>query len=51
MEVCAIRLPGRESRLAEPAFEQMEPLVDALTDAVLPRLDLPFVIFGHSMAL
>ena len=48
-EVWRIRLPGRESRLAEPAFTRLEPLVTALAQAILPYLDMPFAFFGHSM--
>ncbi|MCB9450583.1 MAG: thioesterase [Anaerolineaceae bacterium] len=48
-EVCAIRLPGRETRLREEPYTRMEPLVAALTDALLPMMDAPFAFFGHSM--
>lgn len=49
LEVCAIELPGRGKRLMEPAFNQLEPLVQKLTSALLPYLDKPFAFFGHSM--
>jgi medium-chain acyl-[acyl-carrier-protein] hydrolase len=49
VEVCAVRLPGREARLAEPAFKSIRPLVAALAEALLPHLDRPFAFFGHSM--
>ena len=49
IEVCAIQLPGRERRFAEPAFRSMAPLIAALTDALIPYLDRPFALFGHSM--
>jgi medium-chain acyl-[acyl-carrier-protein] hydrolase len=49
IEVCAIQLPGRESRLAEPAYVEMAPLVDALSAKIGPLLDRPFAFFGHSM--
>ena len=42
-------LPGRESRLREPAYTQLEPLVEALTREIFPLLDRPFALFGHSM--
>lgn len=45
----AVRLPGRESRLAEAPFERMTPLVEALADAIAPYLAQPFAFFGHSM--
>jgi medium-chain acyl-[acyl-carrier-protein] hydrolase len=47
--VCAIQLPGREDRLAEAPFTELRPLVDALAAAILPSLDRPFALFGHSM--
>jgi surfactin synthase thioesterase subunit/glycosyltransferase involved in cell wall biosynthesis len=47
--ICAVRLPGRESRLEEPPIERMDALVDALVSAILPHLHPPFVFFGHSM--
>ncbi len=49
VEVCAIQLPGREYRLAEPAYTRLTPLVEALADAIDPYLDKPFAFFGHSM--
>jgi medium-chain acyl-[acyl-carrier-protein] hydrolase len=33
----------------EPAYTRLEPLVEALTHAILPLLDRPFAFFGHSM--
>jgi surfactin synthase thioesterase subunit len=49
VEVCAVQPPGRESRLREPAFTRMDPLVAALTEAVRPHLEGPFAFFGHSL--
>jgi medium-chain acyl-[acyl-carrier-protein] hydrolase len=45
----AVRLPGREARMAEAPFERMAPLVDALANAIEGYLDQPFAFFGHSM--
>ena len=47
--VVAVRLPGREARLAEAPFERMAPLVEALANAIEGYLDRPFAFFGHSM--
>jgi surfactin synthase thioesterase subunit/glycosyltransferase involved in cell wall biosynthesis len=44
-----VRLPGRESRLAEAPFERMAPLVSALADNIDGWLDHPYAFFGHSM--
>lgn len=49
VEVCAIRLPGREQRYSEPAFRRAEQVVDSLTPILAGLLDLPFAMFGHSM--
>jgi surfactin synthase thioesterase subunit/glycosyltransferase involved in cell wall biosynthesis len=47
--VCPVRLPGRESRAGEQPFTRMEPLIEALGNAILPHLGRPFAFFGHSM--
>jgi surfactin synthase thioesterase subunit len=48
--VVAVRLPGRESRAAEPPFTDLYSLIDALGPLVLPLArDRKFVVFGHSM--
>lgn len=49
IEVCPVRLPGRENRLTEPPCTRLAPLVSRLAQALVPLLDLPYVIFGHSM--
>jgi medium-chain acyl-[acyl-carrier-protein] hydrolase len=49
IEVCAVELPGRGTRLRETSFTRMVPLVEAIALALLPYLDKPFAFFGHSM--
>ncbi len=49
IDVWAAQLPGRETRFAEPPFQRLDPLVKALTPRLLPHLDRPFALFGHSM--
>jgi medium-chain acyl-[acyl-carrier-protein] hydrolase len=49
VEVCAIQLPGREDRLLEPPFQQVQPLVETLAEAVFIDREKPFAFFGHSM--
>ena len=44
-----VRLPGRESRLAEAPFNRIGPLVAAIAAAIEPYLTRPFAFFGHSM--
>jgi medium-chain acyl-[acyl-carrier-protein] hydrolase len=49
IEVCSLQLPGRESRIKEPLFTDLVPLLPALTSALIPHLDRPFIFFGHSV--
>src|SRR5215470_3991894 len=49
IEVCSALLPGRESRLREPPFTRIAPLVTELGEVLLSYLDRPFAFFGHSM--
>lgn len=49
IEVIGVRLPGRGARIAEVAFRRMDPLVTALTEAIIAELGRPFALFGHSM--
>lgn len=48
IEVCPVLLPGRWTRLREPLFTDIVPLVRALGESLLPLLDKPFALFGHS---
>ncbi|MBC6447366.1 thioesterase II family protein [Actinokineospora xionganensis] len=43
-----VQPPGRESRLREPAFERMGPLVEELASVVLETVDGPYAVYGHS---
>jgi len=47
--VVPVRLPGRETRAGEPAYERMEPLVERLLEEIRPFVNEPFSFFGHSM--
>jgi surfactin synthase thioesterase subunit len=49
IQLCALQLPGRQNRVAEPAFADMDALVHAVTDAIAPELAQPFGLLGHSM--
>jgi medium-chain acyl-[acyl-carrier-protein] hydrolase len=49
IEVCAVQLPGREDRIRERPFTNLIELVQVLLPHLLPYLDKPFAIFGHSM--
>ncbi|WP_341891914.1 alpha/beta fold hydrolase [Variovorax sp. YR752] len=49
LEVCAVQLPGRETRLHEPALTDMNQIVEAALGALVSEFDRPFAFFGHSM--
>ncbi|MFI5872375.1 thioesterase II family protein [Streptomyces sp. NPDC051445] len=49
IEVLAVRYPGRQDRLSEPCVEDMAALADRITRALVPYLDRPVALFGHSM--
>ena len=49
IEVCAVELPGRGTRLGESPLASMTELVDAIHPVVARLLDRPTVLFGHSL--
>jgi medium-chain acyl-[acyl-carrier-protein] hydrolase len=49
IECCAVQPPGREGRLAEPAYRRVSELAEAAAAGLLPHLDKPFAFFGHSL--
>lgn len=50
VEIVAVQLPGRETRMREDAFTAVTPLVETLVRELAPYLgSKPFLFFGHSM--
>lgn len=49
VEVMSVQLPRRGTRFREPPYRRMDALVADLRAALLPFLDRPYMIFGHSM--
>jgi medium-chain acyl-[acyl-carrier-protein] hydrolase len=49
IELRAIQLPGRETRLGEAPFTRLPLLIDALADALNDSLREPYALFGHSL--
>ncbi|PNE32693.1 hypothetical protein AF335_18490 [Streptomyces eurocidicus] len=49
VELWAIQYPGRENRISEPFVTDMHTLAELITHELSRFLDLPTVIFGHSM--
>lgn len=49
VELCIVQLPGRENRINEKSFSEIQLLIDELVKQLKDYLDKPFVLFGHSM--
>lgn len=49
VEIWSIHLPGRETRVNEPAIGDLPRLIHALGDAIEPCLDRRYAVFGHSI--
>lgn len=49
IELARIQLPGREIRLRESPFDDLASLVATLADQLIPDINGPFMIYGHSM--
>jgi medium-chain acyl-[acyl-carrier-protein] hydrolase len=49
VEVCALQLPGRESRLRERPFTRISDALRDAAHALEDFLDIPIALFGHSM--
>ena len=49
LEVLAVQAPGRETRMREPPFTRIDPLVAEITVALRPLVDRPYAFFGHSV--
>lgn len=49
IEVCALQLPGRGTRIAEAPQRMLQPLVDELAQVIASEPAMPFALFGHSL--
>jgi medium-chain acyl-[acyl-carrier-protein] hydrolase len=50
IDLCPVVLPGRETRLGEPAFDEMHALVRDLVPVLAPvAAAAPYAVYGHSM--
>lgn len=47
-DILAVQTPGRENRAADAVVESIPELADQVVPQLLPLLDRPFVIWGHS---
>jgi surfactin synthase thioesterase subunit len=48
IELWAIEAPGRATRMAEPPISSMDEIVSGLVPDMVPMLDRPYILFGHS---
>ncbi len=49
VEVVAVQLPGREERIGEPHATELVALARAIASEMLPLLDRPYGLYGHSL--
>jgi pyochelin biosynthesis protein PchC len=49
IEVLAVQYPGRQDRLGDRPPQSLEELADEIAGRLLPHLDVPVAVFGHSM--
>ncbi|MGD9161791.1 MAG: thioesterase domain-containing protein [Desulfobacteraceae bacterium] len=49
VEICAIKLPGHESRFIEEPYRRITKLVEDLASEIFPLFNKPFLFFGHSI--
>src|SRR4051794_29442466 len=49
IEVCPVQTPGRENRFSESPLTDLASLADSITMALVPYLDKPYALFGHSL--
>ena len=49
VELCAVLMPGRETRLLEAPIARWDGLIDQLIATVAPWMDRPTMFFGHSL--
>lgn len=49
IEAVTVQYPGREDRFGDTMVDTMPELVGAVVDAVVPLLDRPYALLGHSM--
>jgi len=49
VELVAIQYPGREERLADALIDTMSAMIDELIEAISSVINLPYLLFGHSM--
>lgn len=49
VELIPVQLPGRGARIRERPVDRLDRLAAMLAEALGPRLDRPFALFGHSM--
>jgi surfactin synthase thioesterase subunit len=47
VELCAVRLPGRENRIREPPLSSTAAVVEELSPVVTDDGETPFALFGH----
>lgn len=48
IEVCPVQLPGKENRIREKAFTDIDKATEVLQQILVAELDRPYAFYGHS---
>jgi len=48
IELCAIQLPGRETRYCEPLLTSFDAVLEPVAQSLMQLTDIPTALFGHS---
>jgi len=49
IDLCLVHLPGRGRRMTEKAFTRINSLVSVLAPVIVPEIQVPYALYGHSM--
>lgn len=49
IEIVGLQLPGRENRFSDSLIKDFSCLIDILCDELEKLVDIPYIIFGHSL--
>lgn len=49
IDMLRIQMPGHEARIREPLLRNSAQIVEEITSELIPFIDRPFAVYGHSM--
>ncbi len=49
IDLAAVQYPGRGRRIDDEPIQEIDEIVEKVTEALMPLTDVPYVLFGHSL--